>query len=107
MNKGSRFLMYLDGHGGDGYTKMQDTTYLLDFEMAKITREMNFLNRYSESFLISDSCGAVTLYEKIEAPNMILLGSSSLNEKSYSNGRDQTLLVAKTDKFSFVNNEFL
>lgn len=38
--------MLLTGHGGDGYTKMQHTQYLLDFEMAKVTKEMAFLEVY-------------------------------------------------------------
>lgn len=43
--------MYINGHGGDGYIKMQDTTYLLDFEMAKVAKEMQFLDLYNEAYL--------------------------------------------------------
>lgn len=100
-------MSFLNGHGGDGYTKMQDTQYLLDFEMAKITKELEHLQRYKEGFLISDSCGAITLYETVEAKNLILLGSSSRGEKSYSKGKDSKLLVAKTDRFSYTTHEFL
>lgn len=68
---------------------------------------MAYLDLYKEAFLISDSCGAVTLYEKVEAPNMILLGSSSVTQKSYSKGKDDKLMMPKTDRFTYVTNEFL
>ncbi|CAD8064671.1 unnamed protein product [Paramecium sonneborni] len=107
LSKEQKLLMFMNGHGGDGYTKMQDTTYLLDFEMEKITKEMEFLELYSEAFLISDSCGAITLFETVKAKNMILLGSSSLGEKAYSHGRCSLLQIPKTDKFSLTTHNWL
>jgi GPI-anchor transamidase subunit K len=69
--------------------------------MAKLTKEMSFLKRFKEGLFFTDSCGAITLYEKIDAPNITVLGSSSYGEKSYSNGRDPLLLLPKTDRFSY------
>ncbi|CAD8145355.1 unnamed protein product [Paramecium pentaurelia] len=89
-------MMFMNGHGGYEYTKIQDTPYLLDFEMEKITKEMKFLKLYQVAFLISDSCGAITLFETVKAKNMILLGQSSLGEKAYS-----------YDKFSITNHYWL
>lgn len=62
--------------------------------------------RFKEAFLISDSCSAITLYETLSTPNVLLLGSSSHGEKSYSHGKDSTLLISKTDRFSMANYEF-
>ena len=34
-------------------------------------------NRYKEMLMINDSCGAATIFEKLTAPNIFGLGSSS------------------------------
>lgn len=57
--------------------------------------------------MISDSCGAITLFETVKAKNMILLGSSSLGEKAYSHGRCSILSIPKTDKFSLTTHYWL
>lgn len=90
---------YANGHGGDGYMKLQDTSYILDFEMNKVVREMEFLQTYKSAFFISDSCSAVTLYSQVEAKNTIIIGSSKFDQKSYSHGKDEDLLISKTDKY--------
>ena len=60
-----------------------------------------FSKSFKEGLFFTDSCGAITLYEKIDAENITILGSSSFGEKSYSNGRDSFLLLPKTDRFSY------
>lgn len=67
---------------------------------------MFYSPRYKEAFFIADSCSAITLYEKLDSPNILALGSSSFDEKSYSNGKDSSLLISKTDRFSMTNYEF-
>lgn len=70
-------------------------------------RESYNKNLYEQALMISDSCSAVTLFDKLTSPNIIAIGSSSENEKSYSHGNDLTLHLAKTDKFSFINYQYL
>jgi len=57
--------------------------------------------------MFADSCSAVTLYEKIDSPNTLAMGSSSFDEKSYSHGKDKNLLLPKTDRFSLKTYKFL
>ena len=55
MNDQNRFITYSTGHGGDGYMKMQDTSYLLDFEMAKIVKEMHHLKMLIYCSIVPDT----------------------------------------------------
>jgi phosphatidylinositol glycan class K len=98
LNSEKRFLDFANGHGGDGYMKMQDTSYLLDFEMEKAIREMEVFSKYKEAFFIADSCSAITPYAQVKSKDTLILGSSKFNQKSYSFGKDSNLLISKTDK---------
>ena len=39
MNKNSRLLVYLTGHGGNGYIKIQDTDVMLAEDLQRIMLE--------------------------------------------------------------------
>jgi glycosylphosphatidylinositol transamidase (GPIT) subunit GPI8 len=47
--------------------------------------------------MINDSCGASTIFEKLTAPNIFGLGSSSRGQKSYSHGFDANISLSKSD----------
>ena len=64
MNKDTKLLTYFTGHGGDGYIKIQDTTVIMDDEMRDVMSESYSKATYSEALMISDSCGAATIFEK-------------------------------------------
>ena len=57
--------------------------------------------------MISDSCSATTLFEELTVENIFAFGSSSRDELSYSHGRDSLQRMSKTDKFSYLNYNFL
>lgn len=48
-------------------------------------------------FVVVDSCSAITPYEDVNEPNIIILASSSLDEKSLSKGYDKKLNCPKSD----------
>ena len=57
--------------------------------------------RYNEMLLISDSCEAVTIFKDLYVPNIFAIGSSSLDEKSYSDRENNELGISTNDKFLF------
>ena len=109
MDKDSKVLIYINGHGGDNYWKIQDTHAIMHYDFAKAIEELHakkgyifyflIINniRYKDMLLLSDSCAAFTIFDLIESPNAVMIGSSSQGEKSYSQGRDALLDMAKTD----------
>jgi glycosylphosphatidylinositol transamidase (GPIT) subunit GPI8 len=64
-------------------------------------------NLTSRNAIISDSCGAITPFEKVVVNNFLAMGSSSLTEKSLSHGFDTVLNLPKSDDFSFYFDEVL
>jgi len=102
----SLVFVYMNGHGGNGYHKLQDTHVISDHEFAKAVEELYAKNGFKEMLILSDSCGAFTIFDNLEVPNIFMIGSSSKDEKSYSYGRDPHIGLAKTDEFSFKTYEF-
>jgi phosphatidylinositol glycan class K len=102
----SRVFIYINGHGGNGYHKLQDTHVISDHEFAKAVEELYAKRGFKEMLIISDSCGAFTIFDYLEVPNIFMIGSSSKDEKSYSLGKDSHVGLSKTDDFSFKTYEF-
>jgi Glycosylphosphatidylinositol transamidase (GPIT), subunit GPI8 len=48
--------------------------------------------------LVSDSCAAYTIFDRVDEPNLIMIGSSSKGQYSYSLGRDSLIDTPKTDR---------
>lgn len=51
--------------------------------------------------VFTDSCAAFTIFDEIKnetSPNMVMIGSSSQGEKSYSYGKCQSIELSKTDQ---------
>lgn len=107
MNKNTKLLSYFTGHGGDGYIKIQDTTVIMDDEMRDAMNESHAKSNYNEVLMFSDSCGAATLFEKLESPNIYGVGSSSRGEKSLSYSSDSNMGLSVVDRFTRINYLFL
>jgi phosphatidylinositol glycan class K len=48
--------MYFNGHGGDGFFKIQDTDLVHSADLAKVLQEMYVKQLYKEIFFIIDTC---------------------------------------------------
>ena len=45
---------------------------------------MNIKRKYKEILMIIDTCEAMSLFDSIEAPNLILMGTSLHGKSAYS-----------------------
>lgn len=88
-NSGSNILIYMTGHGGDGFLKFQDSEELTSTELANAFEQMHQKSRYNEILFIIDTCQAESMSAKIYSPNII-----------------GTLLVLKVVIFCFSNFGF-
>lgn len=57
-----------------------------------------YFQRYNEMMILSDSCEASTVFKNLTVPNVLGVGSSSLDESSFSDLEDPDLGVATNDK---------
>jgi phosphatidylinositol glycan class K len=103
----SHVLIYLTGHGGDQFFKFQDEEEILATELAAVFRQMHDAGKYREVLLIADTCQAFTLGDKIDAPNVTMIGSSLRGESSYAHHSDADLGLSVIERYTFAFTEYV
>ncbi|XP_054154900.1 putative GPI-anchor transamidase [Oppia nitens] len=106
-DSGSNVLIYMTGHGGDGFLKFQDSEEITSVELADAFEQMWQKRRYNEILLIVDTCQAESLSQKIYSPNIVAIGSSKVGEDSLSHHGDPTIGVYVIDRYTYYALEFL
>jgi len=102
----SNVLVYLSGHGGDGFLKFQDAEVLSAQDVADAVDEMKTQKRFNELFLIVDTCQASSLPASLRAQGVLTLASSAVGENSYSHATDARVGNALVDKLTHHTLEF-
>ncbi|KAF9797851.1 hypothetical protein SFRURICE_001454 [Spodoptera frugiperda] len=106
-DEGSNILIYLTGHGGDGFLKFQDSEEITSQELADALEQMWEKRRYNEIFFIIDTCQASSMYEKFYSPNILATASSLVGEDSLSHHVDSAIGVYIIDRYTYYVLEFL
>ncbi|XP_023937019.1 putative GPI-anchor transamidase [Bicyclus anynana] len=106
-DEGSNILIYLTGHGGDGFLKFQDSEEITSQELADALEQMWQKRRYNEIFCIIDTCQASSMYEKFYSPNILATASSLVGEDSLSHHVDSAIGVYIIDRYTYYVLEFL
>lgn len=106
-NSGSNILIYMTGHGGDGFLKFQDSEELTSVELANAFEQMYQKRRYNEILFIIDTCQAESMSAKFYSPNIIGIGSSKIGEDSLSHHGDSSIGVYVIDRYTYYVLEFL
>nr|CAG4636234.1 EOG090X07K0 [Eubosmina coregoni]SVE69847.1 EOG090X07K0 [Eubosmina coregoni] len=104
---GSNVLIYLTGHGGDGFLKFQDSEEITNVDLADAIQQMWEKQRYNEMLFIVDTCQAASLYQKFYSPNVLAIGSSLVGEDSLSHHVDPAIGVYIIDRYTYYALEFL
>lgn len=65
---GSNILIYMTGHGGDGFLKFQDSEEITNIELADAFEQMWSKRRYHEIFFMIDTCQAASMYQEFILP---------------------------------------
>lgn len=106
-DEGSNILLYLTGHGGDGFLKFQDSEEITSQELADALEQMWQKRRYNEVFFMIDTCQAASMYERFYSPNILAVASSLVGEDSLSHHMDQGIGVYIIDRYTYHALEFL
>jgi len=102
----SNVLVYLTGHGGDGFLKFQDMHLVEDQEIADTIEEMKQRGRFNEMLFVADTCQAETLLQRLSTPGVVGIASSKLGENSYAYITDMEVGQALMDRFSHFSKLF-
>ncbi len=103
----SNIFIYMTGHGGNEFLKFQDAEEISSYDIADAFQQMHEKKRYNEILFMIDTCQANTMYSKFYSPNILAIGSSEIDESSYSHHADMDVGVALIDRFTYFNLEFL
>uniref|UniRef100_A0A1B6MNQ7 GPI-anchor transamidase n=1 Tax=Graphocephala atropunctata TaxID=36148 RepID=A0A1B6MNQ7_9HEMI len=106
-DEGSNVLVYLTGHGGDGFLKFQDNEEVTSQELADALEQMWQKRRYHEIFFMIDTCQAASMYEKFYSPNILAVASSLVGEDSLSHHVDPAIGVYIIDRYTYYALAFL
>ncbi|XP_064099356.1 putative GPI-anchor transamidase [Macrobrachium nipponense] len=104
---GSNILIYMTGHGGDGFLKFQDSEEITNVELADAFEQMWQKQRYNEILFIIDTCQAASMYEHFYSPNILAIASSLVGEDSLSHHVDPAIGVYIIDRFTYYALDFL
>lgn len=106
-DENSNILIYMTGHGGDGFLKFQDSEELTNVELADAFEQMHQKRRYNEILLVTETCQAESMGTRLYSPNIIAVGSSHIGEDSLSHHGDPTIGVYVIDRYTYYALEFL
>ncbi|KAJ0256634.1 hypothetical protein HA466_0095640 [Hirschfeldia incana] len=87
-DEGSHILLYMTGHGGDEFLKFQDAEELQSHDLADAVKQMKEKRRFKELMIMVDTCQAATLFNQLQSPGVLIIGSSLKGENSYSHHLD-------------------
>ncbi|AAS52220.1 ADR299Wp [Eremothecium gossypii ATCC 10895] len=106
-DENSNIFIYMTGHGGEDFLKFQDAEEISSYDLANAFAQMHEKKRYNEIFFMIDTCQANTMYSRFYSPNVLAVGSSELDESSYSHHSDVEIGVAVIDRFTYYTLEFM
>merc|ERR1712107_197764 len=106
-DEGSNILVYMTGHGGEGFLKFQDSEEITNIELADAFEQMWVKRRYNEIFFMIDTCQAQSMFLKFYSPNILAVASSLVGEDSLSHHVDPAIGVYIIDRYTYYALEFL
>ncbi|CAH8356047.1 unnamed protein product [Eruca vesicaria subsp. sativa] len=105
-DEGSHILLYMTGHGGDEFLKFQDSEELQSHDLADAVKQMKEKRRFKELLIMVDTCQAATLFNQLQSPGVLAIGSSLKGENSYSHHLDSDIGVSVVDRFTYYTLAF-
>ncbi|XP_043277651.1 putative GPI-anchor transamidase [Venturia canescens] len=106
-DEGSNILIYLTGHGGNGFLKFQDSEEITSQDLSDALEQMWQKRRYHEILFVVDTCQASSMYEKLYSPNILAVASSLVGEDSLSHHVDPAIGVYIIDRYTYFALDFL
>ena len=99
--RGGKFLLYLTGHGGDGFFKFREVDQIKSDEFGEIIDEMKRILKFDELLIILDTCEAFSFFSHIHTSNVTVIASSSYHQKSMSSHYDTDYHIPLSDLFTY------
>lgn len=107
--KKSNVLIFIASHSGEYFTKFQDYEFLSAFELAHAFQELHRLEKYHRLLFVVDTCKGFTLFDILDAPNVVSLASSGPKDdgRSHDAHFNNRAVVHALDGMSSEMHDFL
>ena len=106
-DSGSNVLLYLSGHGGDGFLKFRDVSNVQSHDLSDALETMRTQRRFNEMLVLVDTCQAATIPEPFVTPRVTSISSSLRGENSYASAFDDFIGQALLDRFTYGTLRFI
>jgi GPI-anchor transamidase subunit K len=106
-DSGSNVLLYLSGHGGDGFLKFRDVSNVQSHDLSDALETMRTQQRFKEMLVLVDTCQAATIPEPFHTPRVTSISSSLRGENSYASAYDDFIGQALLDRFTYSTLRFI
>jgi GPI-anchor transamidase subunit K len=100
-NKKSKVFLYMTGHGGNGYFKVQDTLVLKSADLSYAVYEMYKKERFGEMLIFLDTCQALSMFDYIDLDTVHGVSSSLIGQPAKSYNTHEELGLTTTDHFTY------
>jgi glycosylphosphatidylinositol transamidase (GPIT) subunit GPI8 len=103
-------MVYMTGHSGTEFFKVQDTQIIYSADIAQAVEYMNMKKLYRKILFMSDTCQGETFYTGFndeKTPNAIYMTSSKDGQNSHSANWDEKLNIFIGDQFTSELNIYL
>ena len=77
-DSGSNVLLYLSGHGGDGFLKFRDVCNVQSHDLSDALETMRTQQRFKEMLVLVDTCQAATIPEPFHTPRVTSMTINNL-----------------------------
>ncbi|KAI5186267.1 GPI-anchor transamidase subunit K [Nematocida homosporus] len=96
----TNLLIYITGHGGDGFIKYCNRSYFYREDITKALIRLQSVRRLGKVLFIADTCQADSLVDASQLPdNVTLISTSLLGESSHSANFNHRLNIFPIDLF--------
>ena len=106
-DSGSHVLLYMSGHGGDGFLKFRDVSNVQSHDLGDALETMRTQRRFKEMLVLVDTCQAATIPEPFHTPRVTSISSSLRGENSYASDHDSFIGQALLDRFTHQTLQFV
>lgn len=114
VEKQKNLFIYLTGHGGSNYLKIQEYNILSSAEFSLYIQELLIKNYYKFIFVVIDTCHGYSFYDdllrfvkKNKIENVFLVASSNRVQNSMSLFSNDFLSVSTVDRFTYNFFDYL
>lgn len=100
-SENSNILVYIAGHGGDGFIVFGHSELLIAEEFVRVIEDMYQDGRYRQMLIMVEACHGETMASGLEVPGVIYLTGAARNEPTFGCNYDRQIDAWLSDDFTY------